>query len=132
GAHQFDAAPLERPPYPGKAVAAIGIILIEDADALDAALADQPVDDRFGLLEIGCADIHDIAQRRIAQKLRSGERRYERNARGAGNGLARGRRRCADGADQREDTIGIDELESVGDRLLGLVTVVIGAQFETT
>src|SRR5262249_3833545 len=127
----LDAAPLERPADTRKAVPAIGIILIEDANALDAEIADQPVDDRFRLLEIGSADIHDIAQRRIAQELRSAEGRDEGNPGSAGYRFGRRRRRRADGTDQRENTVIVDEPQRVGDRLLRLIAVVIGAQFET-
>ena len=59
-----------------------------------------------------------------------GERRDERHAGGAGDRLGRGRGRCADLADQREDLVLADQALGVGDRCLRLVAVVEGDEFE--
>src|SRR6266851_3187471 len=54
----------------------------------------------------------------------------ERHMLGCRNWNGRGGGGCADGADQRENLVLLDQLDGLGDRAIGIVTIVPADQLE--
>jgi hypothetical protein len=70
--HRLHAAPGERAFDAFEAGLAVGIVLVEDGEPLDAG-ARQLIDDLLGLVVVARADVEDVAIERRAQRLGAGE-----------------------------------------------------------
>jgi hypothetical protein len=127
-ADRLEPERLHRPRHALEAGLAVGVVLIEDADPLDADRG-QLLDDLGGLVEVRRADVEGIAVERRAQGLGAGERRDPWH-------LGRGRDRQRDQAGRRADVAeqrehaAVDQLPGVLGAAVRLVAVVDAAQLD--
>jgi len=85
-------------------------------------------DPGFGFRGIGGPHVDDVAERCVAQEAGAGERTDERNLALGGDRLGCLGCRGADGADQSEDLVVVDQFLDLGNRLVGLVAVIVADQ----
>jgi hypothetical protein len=121
---QFHAALLQRAPDARQAVAAEGIILVEDRDIREVKILGQMLDPGLGLGAVAGADIDDAAKLGGAQEFGAGKWADERHVSRARNRNRRNRGWRADGADQRKDVVLLDQLRGLDDRAIGIITVI--------
>jgi hypothetical protein len=124
-AGQRQAVLHQRAHHPRAAGVAVGIVLDEDADPLDAEVMRQALHHRLGLVEVRGAHVEHDAVHRVAQHLGPRERRHVRHARLGHQGQHRAGGRGADIAEQGEHLVLPDQLFGHLGRALRLVAVVV-------
>src|ERR1035437_6010815 len=127
---QLHAALFQRKLDAGQTVAAIGIVLVEDRNVPDMKILGQVLDPRLGLGGVAGANIDHIVEVRRAEESSPGERTDERHIGSFRNWNGRGRGGRADGADQRENLVFLDQPGGLHDRAIGIVTIVPAEQLE--
>src|SRR5450755_108814 len=90
----------------------------------------QVLDPSLGLGAVAGANIDNVVEIRRAEECSPCERTDERYILGFRNWNGCGRGGCADGADQREDLVLLDQLDRLNDRAIGIVAIVPAYQLE--
>ena len=127
-ADRLELERLHRPRHALEPGLAVGIVLVEDADLLDAHRGEL-LDDLGGLVEVRGAHVKGVAVERRAQRLGAGERRDPRHLGRRRDRQCHHARRRADVAEEREGAA-VDQFLGVGGAAVGLVAVVQALQLD--